>query len=439
MEKKKIGWFSATTLVIANMIGIGAFTSLGLQIQQIHNTWSIILLWALGGLLALIGALTYAELGVHFSKSGGEYQFLSRLIHPFAGYLSGWVSFTVGFSAPIALSAMAAGIYLKPVTCISAKIVAIAIILAISLTHSFSLHWSSRFQNLSTILKLVLIFGLVIWGLSNPHAHHALDWSSQWTHELMQPFFPVALVFVAYSYSGWNAAVYIVEEIKSPAKNLPKALLIGTLIVITLYLLLQISILSQASVAELSGKVEVVQILGKRIWGNHGAQTVSIFLSVVIISGISAMTWVGPRVTRAMANDYSIWRFLCKDNRYGIPVRAIWFQACISIFFVWTSSFEQVLLYSGFVLQLMTALTVAGIFMLRKKTQSAHTYKSPGFPILQILYLTASLWLLGFMLYDKPLESLLGLINLVAGGISYWWTEAKQESSELKNPVDHGV
>ena len=422
MKVKKIGWQSAASIVVANMVGIGAFTSLGFQLTDLRHSGIIISLWVIGGITALFGALSYAELGTRYPQSGGEYFFLSKIYHPFVGYLSGWVSLTVGFSASIALAAMALAAYTSSILHIHPKRIAVATIVFITLVHSFDLDKSRGFQNVFTVLKLTLIMGMVLFGFLQPIQQNAMDWEGGFFNELTSPSYAIALVYTIYAYSGWNAASYIVGEIKAPRKNLPKALLTGTVIVSVLYILLQVVFLRMAPLDALVGKVEVAQIVAKYMFGSTGGKLVSLAIGFLLISSISAMVWVGPRVMRAMANDHRIWYFLAKDNAFGIPVRAIWLQGLISIFLILTSTFEQVLIYSGFILQLFNMLAVGGLFFVRKRNdvQNSSIFLSPGFPFIQLIYLVLQAWILIFIVYDKPFESMLGLTNLVLGSLSYW-------------------
>lgn len=421
-KSPKIGWISAGAIVVANMIGTGAFTTLGLQLNQLQNSWTIISIWALGGVFALLGAFSYAELGTRLPHSGGEYYFLSRIFHPFLGYLSGWVSLTVGFAASIALSAMAMGAYIGKFIPLNGKEVAIVAILVISFVHSFSIQQSSVFQNAFTGLKVLLIGLLIIIAFYTPSVTHAFQWDMSWKQEVMYPAYAVSLIYVTYAFSGWNAAAYIVDEIKAPKRNLPRALIGGTILVALLYILLQLSFLNQASLSELKGKVEVGQVVAELMFGPFAGKLISVFIALLLVASISAMIWVGPRVTRAMANDYRIWQFFARDNRFGVPVRAIWLQTFISVVMVFTTSFEQVLLYSGFILQLFTTITVAGVIVLRLKKGPGPGYRSPLYPWMQIIYLIFSLFILTFLVIDRPFESLLGLTNLVVGAVSYWWS-----------------
>lgn len=422
--KRKIGWGSSAAIVIANMVGTGAFTTLGLQLTGMQNTWSIIAIWMTGGIISLVGAFSYAELGTRFPHSGGEYYFLSKTFHPFLGYLSGWISLTVGFSTSIALAAIAMGEYLQGVTPGRTKLLAVLVILAVSIIHSFNIKQSSVFQNIFTVFKILLILLLIVIGFSTPSTHTAFDFSDSWKQEITTPAFVVSLVYIMYAFSGWNAAAYIADEIKNVKRNLPIALISGTALVSLLFLFLQLSFLNQASLSELSGTVEVGKVVANKLFGYRGGQFVSVLVSLTMIANISAMIWVGPRVTRAMAGNYRIWAFFGKDNKDGIPVRAIWLQSIISIIMVLTSSFEQVLLYSGFILQLFTALTVSGLMIARwKDLGSKNHYKSPFFPLLQIVFLLFNLWVLTYILFERPYESLMGFANVAAGILSYWWSQ----------------
>ncbi len=422
---KKIGAVSAAALVVANMLGTGVFTGLGLQLTLVQNAWSILFLWLLGGLMALSGAFSYAELGTRYQRLGGEYRYLSELIHPLAGYLAGWVSLIVAFPAAVALSAMAMGSYIAPYVQLPERGIAVFIILLISSIHSVNLHHSRRFQNVSTafkllVLSLVTILGLLLPGQGMP------DWSGAWRLELLRPGFGVAFLFSVYAYSGWNAAAYVVEEIQDPRKNLPRALVGGTLLVTLLYVGMQWALLRQIPGEVLSGKIDIGRLAGEWMFGDLGGRLFSTAIALVLVSGISAMIWVGPRVTRAMAGDHRLWYFLRRDNRHGIPVRAIWFQAFIALVLLFSGSFERVLLYSGFVLQFFTALTIYALLLVRKERPcSEEIYCSPAYPYIQYFFLLLSMWVMGFMLYLHPGESFAGLGLLVLGGVFYFLEKGK--------------
>lgn len=402
------------------MIGTGVFTSLGFQLQDVTNTWSILFLWTLGGVMAIFGAFCYAEIGSAINKSGGEYIFLSKLFNPLLGYLSGWISLTVGFAAPVALAAMALGAYLGNVLQVNNTLLAISVIVLLSVIHSFSLNVSSKFQSYASWFKVLLILILILIGFYYPQGDSALNFSDSWTIEIVTPSFAIAFVYVTYSYTGWNAAAYIIEEIDKPRKNLPRALLRGTLLVTLLYVFMQFVFLKHGTLPDLKGQLDIGHVYAINLFGNQGSKTINILISFFLISSISAMIWVGPRVSMAMSKDYKLWRFLKRENKNKLPVAAVWLQALLSITYVITGTFESVLLYCGFILQLSAALTVSGVFILRKKEHASTGFKAPFYPLFPVAFIIFSLWILGYLIIDKPMESMVGLLILAIGVITYF-------------------
>ncbi|MEM6964518.1 MAG: amino acid permease [Bacteroidota bacterium] len=416
---EKIGWKTAAAIVIAAMIGSGVFTSLGFQLADVKNTWSIIILWSVGGVLGLFGAFTYAELGTHFKESGGDYIFLSRIFHPFVGYLYAWTSLIVGFSGPIAISALAMTSYLQPIhPSIFTDWLSIGIIILITAVHSVSVGQSGKFQDYSTLIKIAFVLFLIGAGFYFvPVENTALNYDDSWQREMWLPGFAVSLIYVSYAYTGWNSAAYIIDEIEDPKRNLPRALIGATILVTVLYVLLQIVFLRHASVIDLSGKIQVATISFNNVFGETGGFWVSIFIGLQLTATISGYLWIGSRISFAMAKENPLWSFIATKNKNGIPVRALWTQAGISIFLTLTGTFEQVLLYASFALQLMGTLTIASLLWLKRKED---TYHSPGRPWIQIIYILFSIWVLGYMLIEQPYESCIGLGLVLAGGISFF-------------------
>lgn len=428
--KRKISIYTASAIVVANMIGTGVFTSVGFQLSAIQNTWSILLLWLVGGILALFGAFAYAELGTHFKESGGDYIYLSRVFHPMLGYLSAWAGLTVGFSAPVALAAMAFTKYLAPFGLQGNVWLAIAIIILIGLMHSITIRHSSRLQNYSTIIKVLFILCLIGLGFFIPgNLNNALNLDNTWHQEILQPGFAVSMVYVAFAYTGWNAAAYVVDEIENPRKNLPKALIGSTLFVAVVYVIFQLALLKNATVLQMQGKEEVTFIAFDNLLGSTGGKWVSIFIAIQLVATISSYLWVGPRVTMAMAMENKLWQPLAKKNKDGIPVAAVWAHVFISIILTLTGSFEKVLLYAGFVLQLMASLTVASSLFIKGKNIAA--FRSPLKPVLQVIFLIFNGWVLVFTMADRPVESLIGLCVLLIGGIVYYFDQPFQEIKPL--------
>ena len=419
----KIGLKTAVAIVIANMIGTGVFTSLGYQVVDLKSHFALLLLWLVGGLIALTGALSYGELGAAMPRSGGEYHFLSKIYHPLLGFLAGWVSILIGFSAPVALAAMAMSQYASIVFSeISPIALSIIIVVAISLVHSFNLRTGSYFQLVVTVLKVVLIIVFIIFGLLLAHGQEinlvpvAEDWS-----QVFSPAFAVSLIYVSYAFSGWNASAYIIDEIKDPQNTLPKSLLMGTLLVTLLYLLLNFVFMYASPLYELEGKIEVGFVAAHSIFGAVGGKIMATLISLLLVSTISAMVWIGPRVTKVMGEDYPLLGFLAKTNSAGIPVTSIWVQASITCVLIATATFEQVLIYAGFVLNIFTTLAVFGVFILRhgKKVKKVHRFKVWGYPITPAIFIILSLWTLIYLLIEERTETSAGLLTILAGIIFY--------------------
>jgi APA family basic amino acid/polyamine antiporter len=419
----KISTSTALALVIANMIGTGVFTSLGFQLIDLQNPTTILILWVLGGILALSGAFSYSEIGGQIQSSGGEYAFLSHLFHPLIGYLSGWISITVGFAAPIALSAIAFVAYF-PFFNLNSKWTSIVIIGLITAVHTKSLKISSKFQDSSTLVKVFLMVVLIVIGLLSSATSNAIPaFDSVNFSELLSPALAIALIYVSYSYSGWNAAAYIIDEIKNPKQTLPIALIGGTLIVTLLYTLLHFVFLKHVPVDELRGQLDVGNIYIKKILGDNSSSFFGFAISLLLVSGISAMIWVGSRVTSSIAKDHKFWHFFrAEDNK--LPRRALWFQFGISALLILTGTFEQILIYCGVLLTISSMVTVFGVFKLRRQKlmSSNGVYKSPLFPFFQILYIVLSLWIILYAFKDKPTETLLGFTNIVLGLLTYLWS-----------------
>jgi APA family basic amino acid/polyamine antiporter len=424
-DSYKITTITGMALVVANMIGTGVFTSLGFQLKDLSNIFAILTLWLLGGIIALSGALSYAEIGTALKKSGGEYTFLSELWHPLIGYLSGWISITVGFAAPIALSAIACIEYL-PIELWNAKLLAILLIALITYGHSKSLKFSAKFQNTSTILKALLIGGFIVLGLLLPgDSENVFAFGSTYITELKSEAFFIALIYVSYSYSGWNAAAYISEEFKNPARSLPKALIGGTLLVTTLYTLLQYVFLKHTNTSELIGRLEIGSIVMQNLLGEPAANVFGLLISVLLVSGISAMIWVGSRVTSTMSKEYKLWHYF-KTEPGRIPKKALWLQFIVSTLLLLTGTFEQIMIYCGILLTLSSMLVVLSVFILRwgRHYKKIKGYKSPLFPFFQILYVLLSIWMIAFSFINYKFETLLGLINLLLGLGTYYLSKS---------------
>lgn len=415
---QKIGLFTAIAYVIANMVGTGVFTSLGFQLAGgVTNIFSILMLWLFGGIIAFIGAQVYGELGSVMPRSGGEYNFLSNLYHPSVGFMSGFFSMFVGFAAPIALAAIALSSYFANIyNGINPKIVAAAVIIFISFVHAVGIKSGSIFQLIFTILKLLLIFVFIIVGLFFAPEHQEisiLPSKISW-EQIISSGFAVSLIYVYYSYSGWNASAYFVSELKNPTKNLPRSLIIGTVVVIVLYLFLNLTFLYVSPISDLKGKLDVGAVAATSIFGKQGGIIISGIISILLISTISSMVFVGPRVIQTIGEDYKSLSFMGKKTQNGVPLIAILIQSTISLVLLFTSTFESLLSYLGIAMNIFALLTVIAVFVHRRKfPKIVRPYKTWAYPVTPIVFAIFVLWNMFYMFKEKTLESLIAIATLI--------------------------
>lgn len=423
---------TATAVVVANMVGTGIFTSLGFQVGPLPSGFTILLLWALGGLCAFCGALCYGELAAAMPRSGGEYHFLSRTFHPAVGFVAGWLSCTVGFAAPIAIAAMALGKYLEGITPVaSASLVSVLVAFAVTLVHVAGIETGAKFQNFATWLKVALILVFIGAGLLVEKGQPVsfLPKAEDWNLITSGPF-AISLVYVMYAYAGWNAATYIVGEVSNPRRNVPLAVVGGTVLVSGLYLALNAVFLHVAPMDAMAGKVDVAHVAADHIFGPTGGKIMSGLICFGLVSAISAMTWVGPRVTMALGQDVRLMAPFATTSSRGVPVVALFAQFAIVAVLICTASFEAVWTYVQFSIQLCSFATVVGMMVLRHtQPDLPRPIRCWGYPLTPLIFLAISLWMLVYVLKDKPTESLAGLGTVVVGLLLYFLSPKKAAQS----------
>lgn len=425
-QTKKLGIFTATSLVISSMVGTGVFTSLGYQVVDIQSGFSIVFLWVVGGVIAFCGAVSYAELGAVYKRSGGEYHLLRELYHPALGFVAGWVSITVGFAAPAAIAALALASYLSALfPGLPQAHIAALVVLSLSFIHGYSMNVGNWLQDLTTLFKIGLIIVFVLFGLGieAPQQVDLTPTVHSW-QEIGSSAFAVSLVYVLYAYTGWNASIYILDDMDNAPIILPRSLFAGTLIVLVLYVMLNYVFLHTVPLAELQGQIEVAYLSGLHIFGDFGGLIINLAISFLLVSTVSAYVFVGPRVSAIMGEDIRALQILSRKNTKGIPVNAFVFSAVLSLFFIYSSTFEQVLVYTSFLLILITTLTVAGVFIVRyRKVANASGYQTWGYPYTPALFILVNLWTLVYVALDKPFESLISMGILAVGLFIYWVTD----------------
>ena len=433
MAAKKFRYTTVLAVVIANMIGTGVFTSLGFQLLDIRSGFVLLMLWAVGGLTAVCGAMTYAELGAAMPRSGGEYNFLSRIYHPAAGFVSGWVSATIGFAGPTALAAITFGAYATSIIpgddhVILEKALAAGLVIALALIHGTNRRNSGGLQVAFTILKVAVIVAFclaVVFVIDEPQPVTFLPTAGDGAL-LTSSAFAVSLIYVSYAYTGWNAATYLSSELESPQRTLPWILMGGTFVVMSLYVALNFVFLYAAPMDAMVGEVEVGYIAAETAFGELGGKFTGIVLALLLISTVSAMTIAGPRVIQVIGEDFPALSFFGVKNANDIPTRAIYIQSSIALLFILSSTFESILVFAGFTLALNSFATVLGIFVFRwKQPDLPRPYRTFLYPIPPLIYLALTGWTLWFVLVSKPVEGLFGL-GIIATGLIFYFVSLRK-------------
>jgi APA family basic amino acid/polyamine antiporter len=432
---RQLGLGTATSVVIANMIGAGIFTTTGLMLAELGSGWLVLLAWACGGLIAIAGALCYAELATMMPRAGGEYVFLREIYGPLPAFLTGWTSFFVGFSAPIAASAAGAAAYISPwfgATRVpgqepgaTEKIIAVSIILVFSAVHAAGVRFGARVQNGLTLLKVALLGGMIAAGFwAARHAPPFFDAAHPFWEAGKIGGIGVSMLWVMFAYSGWNAASYLAEEVKEPGRVLPRSLLAGTLVVMLIYLGLNLQFfLNPAVPMRIGGQITVFDLAVTLMFGEVAGRWVSLLVFFALVSSLSAFVLLGPRVYFAMARDGCFFQVASKLHpKTGTPLLAFLAQAAWAVVLVLSGTFDQLLTYIGFALGLFPLMAVAGVFVLRQREpQRERPFRVWAYPLTPMFFLLSMTAILVVAFQGRPKESSIALATVAAGVPVYWF------------------
>jgi len=449
---RKIGLFPLTNIVVANMVGAGIFTTSGLLMRDLGNPLVMLGLWAVGGVIALCGALSYGELGAAIPKAGGEYAFLSDLFHPLLGFLSGWISFFVGFSAPIAASAIGVAEYLSRAfpgilrpgllpapaeAIVFRKLWACLAIVLFTLIHARGIEFGSRIQNFLTVAKVGLIVGLVLAGFGSGNG----DWSHFLQGESFRFDFAgwksagLALMWIMFAYSGWNASAYLGAEVRDPARTLPRSLILGTGIVLFLYAGLNMLYIYAVPPAGMSGVVSIGGLAAGNLFGPAFEGLLSVLIAFALFSSLSAFIILGPRVYYSMARDGYFFKSVAEIHPvFKCPSKSVLLQGLISIVIVISGSFDQILTYMGFALGIFPLFAVIGVFKLRRRGQAVS--RMPGYPAVQVIYCVAGVLILVLGFLRSPGPSVTALLTVAAGVPAFYIFKKKYKVGIRKDVPD---
>ena len=425
----RIGSFTAACVLVSNAVGSGIFTTTGFLARDLGDPLWILALWGIGGALALAGALSYAELGAAMPRVGGEYVYLREAFGRPLAFLSGWTSFTIGFGAAIAAASIAFAEYLTTLlpaalSQTAPSLAAAALVWILTGIHLLGVEGGGRFQRLITVVKI----GGVLLLLAAAFA----SGGGSWEHFSAAPgevaprvgVAAVGLIFVLYSFAGWNAAAYIAGEIRRPERSLPRALIGGTVFVALFYLAINLFYFYALPASALAADpvLPVAEKAASALLGPRAS---------------SSMIWAGPRVTWAMAQDGVVPRSLGVRSRAGAPRAAILLQAVWVTLLLFTGTFEQLVVYGGFAIALFSAAAVACVFVLRwRLPEQPRPFRVPGYPWVPASFIVATLWIAGYVLVERPTEALLSLATVLAGLPLYAiWRRRKSQSGPARSPA----
>ncbi len=409
------------------MIGVGVFTSVGFQLAALPSAFPILLLWALGGAIALCGALCYAELVAMWPRSGGEYHLLREAYHPALGFLAGWVSLTAGFAAPLAALGIAFGVYAHGLGApLPPGPLAAGIVLVVAALHLGPLRLVGGFLTAATALKvgLILVFLAGAWWLPGGERISLAPRPGDAALLASAPF-AISMVYVLFSYSGWNGAAYVASELRDPQRLVPRALLWGTGIVTVLYVALNAVFLWRAPWERMSGQVEAALIAGEAAFGPRGGWALGAMIAIGLLSTIASYTWAGSRVTDCMGQDYPRLGALARRNRWGAPHIALGLQTALALGLLASGKFDAVVNYLMALLQLSSLLVAAAVMVQRRRAPDAlRPFRVPLYPLPPLVFIGATLWVLAFQVRERPIESAAGALTLLAGLALYAWARA---------------
>ena len=441
MTARSLGTTHAAAVVVGSMIGTGIFTTTGMLLPQLGSPVLVLIVWAVAGLLALCGAAVYAELGVMMPRVGGEYVYLSRAYGPAMGFLSGWVALIVGFAAPTAAGAIGFATYVHAVApTMPEKPMAVALVILLTAVHMASVRFGARLQSAlsAAVVVFIVLFIAAAFTVGHGDVGHLTMVAATAPGlgrggVVLAAGVAVSLVQVSYAYSGWNGAAYIAGEVRDPARALPRAVLLSTVLVTALYVALNVVFLYASPAADLAGHRDVAHVAALALFGERSATLLSSLVALTSAGFVSAMLMSGPRVSVAMAQDGVFFRALGQTNARGAPALAVGLQGALAVVAVLTATFDSILVYVGFALNLNAAAAVAAAFVLRRREPAAdRPYRTPLWPLPGVLFLVLAAFMTVFAVRERPHETGAAGATLVAGGLAYdlWRRRARRRPSQ---------
>lgn len=445
--ERRLGPFDAAAIIVSNVIGGGILFFPVLIAASVPDAKLFLTTWLVGGALAFCGAMGYAELAALRPRAGGEYVYLREAYGPLAGFLTGWTSFVAGFAGAMAASAVFFVLYLDRfipgvnnttpffsvpipyvgITVSRQTIMATAVVWAFAFVHIRGVGPGRGVTNVLATFKVTALLIFIALGVSLGAGSSAN--LGQTAGAVTITSYLSSLVLVMFTYSGWNAAAYMAEEVRDPGRNLPLSLALGTAAVIVIYLLLNALYLYVIPIAELM-KVQgsLLDVVADRLLGARAGDIMGIVSIVSLAAGINAWTFAGPRIYFAMARDGVFFPAAARVHpKYATPARSIVAQAIWATVLILTGSLDALGNYVGFAITLFAGIAVAAVFVLRaREPQAPRPFKAIGYPVTPAIFVIASLAIVLNAIFTNPRVTGLGLLVMVSGIPLYWWFRRRQ-------------
>jgi APA family basic amino acid/polyamine antiporter len=416
----RLGVWSLALLVVASMIGAGVFTTSGFALADLGTPSRVLWAWAVGGCIALCGAVSYGALARHMTESGGEYLFLSRVVHPAAGFVAGWVSLLAGFTGAIAFAATAFESYVLPGETrpdwLPPGATAVGLILLCALLHGVRVRPGVVSQNVQVALKLGLLTTFLIFAAARLGDETWRGGPVLTEAGAVPGFdalaFATTLMWISLSYSGFNAAIYIAGEAHEPARSVPRAMVVATAGVMALYLALNAVFVAAPAPEEIAGRENVATVAALAVGGDPLAEAVRWIIALALVTSVSSMILTGPRVYAKMAEDGMFVPGL--RRAVASPLRAVWLQAGLAAIVVLVSNLQELLSYLGFTLSLSTAAAVSSVFVLKRRPATRHI-RAPGYPVVHLAYVGAVIVFATLAAMRRPWEAGAAVLTIGSG------------------------
>lgn len=420
---RSLGWMSAAQLVVASMVGTGIFTGSGYFLGDVPSAPALLIGWLLGGFLALAGALAYGELCAALPHNGGEYALLSRIYGPRIGHAAGVISLFAGFAGSIAAGAHAFGEYGLRAFGMNedqALLVALGSLVVMGAVHLLPMRRGMAGQNVFTAAKILLSLAMACALIVYGDLDRIDDASIPLSDALLRPSFAGGLVYIAFAYTGWNAAAYVAGETVDAQRNVPLALFVGTLLVTALYLLFNIGFLASAPLAVLGGEADVAYVAARQSLGEPAARGLSALIAFGLLSTMGAMIMTGARVLEAMGRRDSRLASLVRRTPSEQPRTAVLLVAGLSLLLTISGELRDLIVYVGVTLSLSALMTVAGVFVLRRREpELARPYRCLGYPFTPFVFCLFSVWMIVFACMETPKAAIGGGLTLILALITY--------------------